>query len=220
MEINKNKLPKRKPKKTFRSVTGNFPSKKNDRSVFFESMLEKTLFITLEFDTNVISYLEQPVKIEYKLNNRKTSYHPDCLVNYKDGKSKLIEVKYSTELIEKKDELEIKFNQARLYAKQNDMTFDIFDEKCIDVQTLRNMEFLYSFATHPNDNGKEQTIIDILKYNQELSVLEVLALITENRFEQAKYLPYIWKLVFENRLKVDYEKVQINMNSLIRLNDE
>jgi len=220
MEINENKLPKRKPKKTFRSVTGYFPSKKNGRSIFFESMLEKTLFITLEFDTNVISYLEQPVKIEYELNNRKTSYHPDCLVNYKDSISKIIEVKYSTELIEKKDELEIKFNQARVYAKQNDMTFNIFDEKCIDIQTLRNMEFLYSFATHPNDNDKEQTIINILKDNQELSVLEVLVLITENRFEQAKYLPYIWKLVFENRLKVDYEKVQINMNSLIRLNDE
>jgi hypothetical protein len=220
MKNNKNKLPKRKPKKTFRSVTGHFPSKKNDRSMFFESMLEKTLFITLEFDTNVVSYLEQPVKIEYKLNNRKTSYHPDCLVNYKDGKSKLVEVKYSTEFIEKKDELEIKFDQARLYAKQNDMTFDTFDERCIDVQTLRNMEFLYSFATHPRDNDKEQTIIDILKDNQELSVIEVLALITENRFEQAKYLPYIWKLVFENTIKVDYEKIQINMNLLIRLNDE
>ena len=220
MEINENKLPKRKPKKTFRSVTGYFPSKKNGRSIFFESMLEKTFFITLEFDTDVISYLEQPIKIEYELNNRKTSYHPDCLVNYKDGKSKLLEVKYSTELIEKKDELEIKFNQARLYTKQNDMTFDIFDERCIDKKTLRNMEFLYSFATYPNDDKKEQTIIDILKDNQELSVLEVLALITENRFEQAKYLPYIWKLVFENRLKVDYEKIQINMNSLLRLNDE
>lgn len=220
MEINNNKLPKRKPKKTFRSVTGYFPSKKNERSIFFESILEKTLFLSLEFDDNVLNYLEQPVKIDYKLNNRNTSYHPDCLVNYKKGKSKLIEVKYSTELIEKKDKLEIKFNQSRLYAKRNDLIFDTFDERCIDVQTLRNMEFLYSFATHPRDNEKEQTVTNILKDNQELSVIEVLALITENRFEQAKYLPYIWKLAFENRIKVDYEKIQINMNSLIRLNDE
>ena len=114
--------------------------------MFFESMLEKTLFVTLEFDDNVLTYLEQPVKIEYKFNNRKRSYHPDCLVNYKNGKSKLIEVKYSTELLEKKDELEIKFNQAKKYAKENDLIFDIFDENCINIQTLRNMEFLYSLS--------------------------------------------------------------------------
>ena len=220
MEVNENKLPKRKPKKTFRSVTGYFPSKKNGRSIFFESMLEKTLFITLEFDENVLTYLEQPVKIEYEFNNRKRSYHPDCLVNYKNGKSKLIEVKYSTELLEKKDELEIKFNQAKKYAKENDLIFDIFDESYIDIQTLRNMEFLYSFSTHPNDSQKEQTVIDVLKTNQELIVSEVLNLITENRFEQAKYLPYIWKLVFENKIKIDYENIKIDMNSLIRLNDE
>lgn len=188
--------------------------------MFFESMLEKTLFITLEFDNNVLTYLEQPVKIEYEFNNRKRSYHPDCLVKYKNRKSKLIEVKYSTELLEKKDELEIKFNQAKKYAKENDLIFDIFDERCIAVQTLRNMEFLYSFSTHPNDSEKEQTVINVLKTNQELIVSEVLNLITENRFEQAKYLPYIWKLVFENRLKVDYENIKIDMNSLIRLNDE
>ena len=47
MEINNNKLPKRKAKKTFMSVTGYFPSKKNSRSIFFESMLEKKLFSRL-----------------------------------------------------------------------------------------------------------------------------------------------------------------------------
>tara|TARA_R110002050_G_scaffold56_2_gene408 strand:- start:336 stop:998 length:663 start_codon:yes stop_codon:yes gene_type:complete len=220
MEINNNKLPKRKPKKTFRSVTGYFPSKKNDRSLFFESMLEKTLFITLEFDDNVLTYLEQPVKINYKLKNRNTSYHPDCLVNYKKGKSKLIEVKYSTELLEKKDKLEIKFNQARLYAEQNDLIFDTFDERCIDVQTLRNMEFLYSFAFHPSDSEKEQIILEILKENSEVSVSELLTSVTENRFEQAKYLPYVWKLVFDKLIKLDYQNIQINMNSQLRLNDE
>ena len=57
MEINNNKLPKRKAKKTFMSVTGYFPSKKNSRSIFFESMLEKKLFLSLEFDKNVLNYI-------------------------------------------------------------------------------------------------------------------------------------------------------------------
>jgi hypothetical protein len=220
MEINENRIPKRKPKKTFRSVTGYFPSKKNGRSVFFESMLEKTLFITLEFDDNVSTYLEQPVKIEYEHNNRNTSYHPDCLVNYKTGKSKLIEVKYTTDLIDKKDELDIKFNQARAYAKEYGINFEIFNENCIDNQTLRNMEFLYSFSNHPTDTNKEKIILEILKAKQTTTITKLLALITDNRFEQAKYLPYVWKLVFENVLDVDYKKIKLDMNSFVRLNNE
>ncbi|PPK61829.1 TnsA endonuclease-like protein [Malaciobacter marinus] len=220
MEINKNKLPKRKPKKTFRSVTGYFPSKKNGRSIFFESLLEKTLFLSLEFDNNVLNYLEQPIKLEYKLNNKKTTYHPDCLVNYKKGKSKLIEVKYSSDLVDKKDELEIKFNEARKYAKENDLEFDTFDELYIEPKTLKNMEFLYSFAFYPKDEQKEKLIIDILKKEKELLVNEILELISANKFEQASYLPYIWKLTFENTLKVDYESTQLNMKSLVRIDNE
>jgi hypothetical protein len=220
MKINNNKLPKRKPKKTFRSVTGYFPSKKNGRSIFFESTLEKQYFLTLEFDKNVKSYLEQPIKLEYIFNNKKTRYHPDCLVHYIDNTSKLIEVKYISDLEENGDEYKARFDIAREYAKSNDMIFDIYTDKEHDTQTIRNMQFLYSFSTHPSDNEKEQTIVNILKSNKELSVTNVLKLITDNRFEQAKYLPYIWKLTFENTIKVDYEKIQINMNSQLRLNDE
>ncbi len=60
----------------------------------------------------------------------------------------------------------------------------------------------------------------MLNTNQELTISEVLTLITENRFEQAKYLSYVWKLVFENKIKIDYENIKIDMNSLIRLNNE
>lgn len=220
MEINENKLPKRKPKKTFRSVTGYFPSKKNGRSIFFESTLEKQYFLTLEFDKDVKAYLEQPIKLEYRYNNRNTYYHPDCLVNYVDGKSKLIEVKYISDLIENEDEYKIKFEKAEEYAKKNDMVFELYTDEYDDTQKIRNMQFLYSFATHPNDKEKEQTIIDILKSNNESNPTEILNQITENRFEQAKYLPFIWKLVFFNKIKVDYENTKIDMYSLLRLNDE
>ena len=158
MEINENKLPKRKPKKTFRSVTGYFPSKKNGRSVFFESLLEKTLFLTLEFDNTVIRYLEQPVKIEYKINNKIRPYHPDCLIDYHTGKSRLVEVKYTIDLIEKKDNLEIKLEQGKLYADANDLIFDVYDETQLDATIKKNMEFLYSFAFLPNEQHSEKTI--------------------------------------------------------------
>ncbi|MCG3706942.1 TnsA endonuclease N-terminal domain-containing protein [Aliarcobacter butzleri] len=220
MEISNNKIPKRKANKTFMSVTGYFPSKKNSRSIFFESMLEKKLFLSLEFDENVLNYLEQPVIIEYTNKNRKTTYCPDCLINYKNSKSKLIEVKYSSELIDREDELKIKFEQAKLYANENNLIFDIFTEKSIEPMKLKNMEFLYSFAFNIKDDEKEKYIIKILKTIEDTTITELLSLLSNNRFEQAKYLPSIWKLVFDNIIDINYKTEQIGMNSTIRLNHE
>lgn len=220
MEINENKLPKRKPKKTFRSVSGYFPSKKNERSVFFESLLEKTLFLSLEFDKEVMGYLEQPIKIEYKVNNKIRPYHPDCLIDYYTGKSKLVEVKYTIDLIEKKDNLEIKLEQGKLYADANDLIFDVYDETQLDITIKKNMEFLYSFAFLPTEQYTEKIITDILKEYDELQVVKLLELLSTNKFEQAKFLPYIWKLAFDGVLDVDYKTTRLSMNSVIRFSNE
>lgn len=138
-EIN---IPKRKLKKTFRSVTGYFPSIKNQRSMAFESLLEKWLFLSLEFDPSVKSYLEQPVKIEYEVSGKAYTYHPDCLVEYNDGTKKLIEVKYTTDLDENADELNRKFNAAREYAGKNSMEFDTFTE--IDITSIELLTSSFS----------------------------------------------------------------------------
>jgi len=134
-------LPKRKLKKTFRSVTGYFPSIKNQRSMAFESLLEKWHFLSLEFDSSVKTYLEQPVKIEYEVAGKQYTYHPDCLIEYNDGKKRLIEVKYTTDLEENTTELERKFNAGREYASNNSMAFDIFTEKDITPIELSNYIF-------------------------------------------------------------------------------
>ena len=41
------KFPQRKIKKNYRSVTGHFPSLKNGKSIGFESLLEKILFLVI-----------------------------------------------------------------------------------------------------------------------------------------------------------------------------
>ena len=46
----------RQIKKNYRSITGHFPSIKNNTSLGFESKLEKAHFLSLEFNNEVISY--------------------------------------------------------------------------------------------------------------------------------------------------------------------
>lgn len=215
MEISDINLPKRKIQKTFRSLTGFFPSKKNGRGMAFESTLERNLFLSLEFDDSAKKYLEQPIKIEYKALDKNRSYHPDCLIEYHNARSKLIEVKYTSDLEKYAEELELKFNAARQYADKNNMDFDIFTENNITATELSNFTFLYSFATVEAADENIKQIKAILKKQSTLTVLELLEKFSQSKYQQAKILPYIWKMVFDGVCHIDYKNRELSMNSLI-----
>ena len=94
----------RQIKKNYRSITGHFPSVKNNRSIGFESSLEKILFLYLEFDNTVETYREQP-RIMIIKNGKPQKYDVDCFIKrYKKSnlKDALIEVKYLNEFEKKK----------------------------------------------------------------------------------------------------------------------
>ncbi|UCM99797.1 hypothetical protein LCX93_09720 [Sulfurimonas sp. SWIR-19] len=68
----------RKIKKSYLSCTGYFASYKNKNQVAFESVLERDLFMLLEFDTNVVKYEEQPMQVFYPFNDKMhMTEHPD-----------------------------------------------------------------------------------------------------------------------------------------------
>lgn len=105
----------RQIKKNYRSVTGHFPSAKNNRSIGFESLLEKKLFLSLEFDNTVETYQEQP-RIMILKNGKQQKYDVDCFVKrYKklNLKDELIEVKYFSEFEKYKDTYEKKFTAEK-----------------------------------------------------------------------------------------------------------
>ena len=98
------KFSQRKIKKNYRSITGHFPSIKNNTSIGFESKLEKAHFLALEFDNEVISYKEQP-QIEIFFNGKNQIYSADCYIKRVKNSSKkdsIVEVKYTNEIEKKK----------------------------------------------------------------------------------------------------------------------
>ena len=77
-------MPVRKIPKTYRSISGRFPSVLNSRLIGYESKLERDFFVTLEFDRTILRYEEQPVRITGVVGGKKISYVPDCLIQYLD----------------------------------------------------------------------------------------------------------------------------------------
>ena len=76
-----------------RKVIGKFPSLKTGRAVWWESPLERDYLYLLEFDPEVVSYREQPLRIHYVLDGDVHKYTPDFLVERTSGRKQIVEVK-------------------------------------------------------------------------------------------------------------------------------
>ena len=202
----------RKIKKSYISCTGYFASYKNKKQIAFESVLERDFYMLLEFDENVISYEEQPITINYEYKDgSKRKYTPDCIVTYKDGKDRYYEVKYINE-IRNDSELREKIDFLKSYFyNEYTLKFDIFTDEEISKIYLENLKFLYKFAFIPQDNEKIVKINKILNEVDKISVKELLNLLNDNQMEQMKWLPYVWRYVFENIMVVNlYKKFTMN----------
>ncbi|MDN5107224.1 Tn7 transposase TnsA N-terminal domain-containing protein [Aliarcobacter butzleri] len=202
----------RKIKKSYISCTGYFASYKNKIQVAFESVLERDFYMLLEFDENVISYAEQPITINYEYKDgSKRRYTPDCLITYKDGTERYYEVKYINE-IRNDSELREKLDFLKSYFyDEHTLKFDIFTDEDIGKIYLDNLKFLYKFAFIPQDNEKIVEINKILNEIDKINIKELLNVLSDNQIEQMKWLPYVWKYVFENIKVINlYEKFTMN----------
>ena len=82
--------------------------------------------LLMEFDPDILSYEEQPVRIEYfSVDGQTRHYTPDILVTYRQTSTSimlkpplLVEIKYRRDLFERWQELKPKFRAARRYAKE------------------------------------------------------------------------------------------------------
>lgn len=211
-------MPVRKIKKNYRSVTGYFASVKNGRNIAYESLLERDFFLLLEFDRLVSSYEEQPLRLSYRYGNKDLPYTPDALVQYKAETLPpcIFEIKYSDEIKEKKVFLREKFVQIEDYLRSNDMEFKLFTELDIRTQFLENAKMIYRFASI-NDmyyDERINKISDILETGESMSVTECMNRLSQNRYDQAIHLPYLWHLIFTGKISIDMDS-KITNNSLI-----
>lgn len=208
-----------------RSVAGYFYSVKNKRNIDFESQLEKKFYLMFEFNDEIESYQEQPVKVETVLNGRKITYIPDCLIYFMpilNKKPLLVEIKYLKEIKEKKEKIVNKVKVVSKYSKENGYLFKIFTDKKLNETYINNIKFLYRYSEKPKSNGKygeyESKICPTLCEN-DLTVNELLDKTALNNNEKMTILPIIWHMVFKKKLILNLYK-PLNNGVLVALNKE
>lgn len=220
MSSEKLSFPQRKISKSYRSVTGHFPSIKNNRSIAFESLLEKNYFLTLEFDNTVKSYSEQPqITIEY--NGKPKIYSADCHVIYHSSsrkKNMIVEAKYESELAKDRDTLMEKFERARVSLQKIDMDFSLFTDATYPEVYIRNLDFLYRYKTFTHNNTNDSRILNAV--HQPISALELANTLAQNKTDYFQLANSIWSLVANGRLETNLEINDITMNTIIWRNHE
>lgn len=150
---------------TRRSVSGVYPFR-GERSIPFESTLERDFLIRSEFCSVVLDVTAQPVEIPFQARNGRGYIHtPDFLVQYRAGNRTwdegipplLVEVKPRAKLRECWPDLKPKFMAARRFAREQGWSFRIYDESRIRDQMLTNIMFLrrYRFMEFPPEDVRE-----------------------------------------------------------------
>lgn len=211
-------MPVRKIPKSFRAVTGRFPSMKNGRCIGYESKLERDHCLEFEFNSSIEGYEEQPVKVEGTFNGKNVTYVLDSLVKFNNDRQRLlIEFKYENELEEKDEKLGAKLKRAQEYAEENNYQFETKSEKDIDRTVFKNHQLLYRFAK-PSKKilHNKQLIIDRLRQTGPLTLKKLLRSFSDKRIVQADYTPAIWHLLYTGEITTDL-KSPISANSEIRI---
>ena len=212
----------RKIQKNYRSITGHFPSIKNNTSIGFESKLEKAHFLALEFDNEVISYQEQP-QIEIFFNGKNQIYSADCYIKRVKNSSKkdsIVEVKYTNEIEKKKEYFEKRFESAKVSSNKLNLDFEVYTEQNHSEIYLDNLDFLYRYKLYPIENKYENQIINLVKQNKRVSAFELANLISQNLKDYPTISNCIWDLVCKEKLKSDLQSAKVTMNSFVELSCE
>lgn len=168
----------------------------------FESTLERDFYFLLEMDDRVESFQPQPVRIPYEtLSGRKTSYVPDALVTYKDGRPPcLFEIKHVEELRDDPSSFRLKFRAARAYCRDQGWTFCTATEKSIRGIQLTNITFLRPYL----DQGRHFSATDLAFIREKL----VQPMTGEALFmglpllRRGELLPALWHLVASGEVRV------------------
>jgi hypothetical protein len=196
-------MPVRKIPLRYSSVAGVAPSQKNKRLHGFESSLERDMIALLEFDRNVLSFEEQPVRIEFQSESGKLhTYTPDLFVQYRPDippgmwlKPRLIEVKYRANLWADWPTLHPKFRAAVRYAAVRGWEFKIMTEKEIRTPYLANVRFLNRYRWAEVELGYLYRLQELLEALPETTPAEIVQLAARTEYKQAEYLFVLWHMV-------------------------
>jgi TnsA endonuclease N terminal/TnsA endonuclease C terminal len=204
-------MPTRIVPKNYRNLTGLVHNSRTSTMTAFESSLERDFLLLLDFDPDVESFEEQPVKITYHDDHgRRHTYTPDVLVHYRVDKTSasvyppvLCEVKYRDDLRQHWRAYKVKFKAARRYAREYGWCFRLMTEREIRTPHLDNVKFLRHYRHINVETAHVHELLERLRVLREATPEALLATISDDVWHKAQLLPVLWHLVAQRQVGTD-----------------
>lgn len=209
--------PSRVIPKNYRNITGKFSSKKSDRLISYESKLERDFLYVFELNNIVLKIVEQPLTIEYYIDNKLHRYTPDFYLKTPFGYDDIVvEVKYYNELKKTISESKQKYKAMVEHLKNKDTRFFIYTDRC---QYIKSEE--YQFNTHflLNYNSIEDEHLQIIRklFYPYITIEQLLNLYSDNQYKQFSLIRTLWCMIRRNILRVDLFKKLTVKTKLLEL---
>lgn len=129
-------------------VRGQFPSKKMGRMVAWESQLERRACYLFEFSPEIVSFKEQPIKLNVPMHDRVHRYTPDFELTLDNGEVGYAEIKPKQKL--ENPELSVFLSITQQQLSNAGYFFKVMTEDDL-VHPVReqNLILLRAHQTHP-----------------------------------------------------------------------
>ena len=220
--------PVRKSQTVYGSISGNY-SFRGEKTIWFESTLERDFLLKQEYNGNVIDVVGQPISIPYitELGNEST-YTPDFLVQFSSAiyddldlfpAPLLIEIKPRKKLKKDWEKLKPKFKAAHALASEKGWKFKIIDESRLYDQYWENINFLKRFRRSHIDEADQQVLIETLEKLSHSTVNQLPAYLFKDQKNVLKAIHQIWALVSKKRIVCDLYS-PLTAETIIWVNDK
>lgn len=191
-------------------VMGRFPSSKSNRSVHWESQLERDFLIHLEFDPDVLGFREQPVTVDLTIAGRRRRYTPDLYVERRAGRW-IYEVK-PADKVAAADVAPV-LEAAAAHFMKSGFNYSVVTEHEIRRQPyLHNIHLLLRYRDVIVSQGAKDTAVALLSATQELTLAELAEKLADHGGATA-----VFAMVLSNHLPFDLTAVRLSPSAVVSL---
>lgn len=202
--------PKRNVRSNGRTVVGQLSSLKKT-GVQFESGLEEGFLYILNLDSDVKRFFDQPLQIKYQdREGVDRIYTPDYLVEYKNRRPALFEVK-SREWLRKND-IQHLYEVVSDFARNEAVDFHVITDKEIHTEYCDNARFLFQYQGYALDLVITNEILTALSRIGKSTPNNLLKQLSIDEDEWPTYIAAMWTLVLNKQIGCNlFQKVHMEV---------
>ena len=189
-----------------------------NRIVEYESCLERDFFLLCNHAPDVTSFQHQPITISYlnKLGNMR-KYTPDGYVEFKNGVKGLFEIKYQSEVMEKKEENRERWEIAKKWAEERNIIFAVLTDVEIRNVRLYNVWFTLGSSKASLIDRYTSKLISLIPDNGEKYNILCYLLSESEGLEINKSAQILCYAIYHGLVHLDtFSTKELSKNSIIR----